>query len=131
MFCFMIRWDYSANKILFVFCCDTEVPHITRDLITNCLHVCVSRCNDSFKFRLWSYRYEGITVCVRSLRFTSLQLSLTSFAPTMRHPPLALSRRSWSMRSTVRGGPSFWPCAGLTRTHTCYRRSLLLSHSLR
>lgn len=68
---------------------------------------------------------------VRNVRSTSLYVSLTSCAPTMWHLRLALSRRGWSMRSTVRGGPSFWPCAGRTHTHTCCRRSLLQSLSLR
>lgn len=49
----------------------------------------------------------------------------------MRHLHLALSRRGWSMRSIARGGPSFWRCDGLTRTHTCCRRNLLQSLSWR
>lgn len=78
------------------------------------------------------YKY-GCSLCDDSFSFmfTYLYLSLTLCAPTMRHLRLALNRRGWSMHSTVRGGPSFWPCAGLTHTHTCYRRSLLPSHSLR
>lgn len=68
---------------------------------------------------------------VRNVRSASLYVSLTLCAPTMRHLRLDLSRRGWSTPSTVRGGPSFWPCAGPTHTHTCCRRSLLQSLSSR
>lgn len=56
--------------------------------------------------------------------FRSL-ISLTRCAPTMRPPRPALNKSGWSMRSTVRGGFSFWLCAGLTRTHFSSRKSLL------
>lgn len=69
--------------------------------------------------------------CKAHLFILDLYLSLTSCAPTMQLHHLALSRRGWSMRSTVRGGPWFWPCAGPTHTHTCYRRSPLQSLSWR
>lgn len=63
--------------------------------------------------------------------YAFLYLSLTTYSPTMRYLRPALNRRGWSMRSTVRGGPSFWPCAGPTHTRTCYRRSPLQSRSSR
>lgn len=98
--------------------------------VTICLDSCCGR--TGFEHGIRNQNKSDITVMhVGNLRSMCLHLSLTSCAPTMRHLRLALSRRGWSMRSTVRGGPSFWPCAGRTHTHTCCRRSLLQSLSLR
>lgn len=63
--------------------------------------------------------------------YAFLYLSLTTYSPTMRYLRPALNKRGWSTRSTVRGGPSFWPCAGPTHIRTCYRRSPLQSRSSR
>lgn len=83
---------------------------------------------------LWLFMFWDLPLSLCLLwkfKIYILYLSLTSCALTTRHPRLALNRRSLSMPSTVRGGSSSWLCAGLTHTHTYFKRTLLQSHSLR